>query len=168
MLKNQKSIKVKNLIIFTLCLLNLGNTFVSEPDQPNSIRGNRKSPLAIIYIIELRDILCFSCSESFLDFCLSLPFEFQEENTWGIVVFDPGLQINMGEKIIAKKVRGFMNGNGLNFPLFIDFSQTFKTQRTQATQLYLLDSTSLTVKKYVFPLAEKYKNEILQAVLASL
>ena len=100
--------------------------------------------------------------------CFSLPLEFQKENTWGIVVFDPGSQTNLGEKILAKKVRGFMNGNRLHFPVFIDFSHIFKTLRTQVTHLYLLDSTSLTLKKYVFPLAEKHKNEILQTVLKSL
>ena len=153
MQKNRIQIKSICLILFALCFLNIGNT-------------NEKSPMALIYIIEFRDILCSPCSESFLDFSLSL--EFQKENTWGIVVFEPGLQTNLGEKIIAKKVRGFMNGNQLHFQVFIDFFHIFKTLRTQATQLLLLDSTSLTVKKYDFPLAAKQKEAILLAVMESL
>jgi len=168
MQKNQITKKIKCLIIFLLCLLNLGNTFEYEPAQLDSIWGNGKSPLAMIYIIEFNDILCSPCSESFLDFCLSLPPEFQKENTWAIVVFDPGPQSNLGEQILAKKIRGFMNGNQLHFPVFIDFLHIFQTLRTQATQILLLDSTSLTVKKYVFPLAAKQKEAILQAVIESL
>ena len=83
-------------------------------------------------------------------------------------MFEPGLQTNLGEKIIAKKVRGFLKGNQLHFPVFIDFFHIFKTLRTQATQLFLLDSTSLTVKKYDFPLTVKQKEAILLAVMESL
>ena len=156
------------MILFALCLLNIGNTFVPEFAQPERMWEERKSPMAVIYIIEFRDILCSPCSESFLDFSLSLPLEFQKENTWGIVVFEPAHQTNLGEKIIAKKVRGFLKGNQLHFPVFIDFFHIFKTLRTQATQLFLLDSTSLTVKKYDFPLTVKQKEAILLAVMESL
>jgi len=168
MRKNQITNKTRFLIIFLLCLMNLGNTFVFKPAQPDHGWSNGKSPIVLIYIIEFRDILCSPCSESFLDFCLSLPVEFQKENTWGIVVFDQGPQTNLGEKIIAKKVRGFMNGNQIHFPVFIDFLHIFKTLRTQATQIVLLDSTSFSVKKYDFPLAAKQKDAILQAVIESL
>jgi hypothetical protein len=61
-----------------------------------------------------------------------------------------------------------MNGNQLHFPVFIDFPHIFKTLRTQATQIVLLDSTSFSIKKYDFPLAAKQKNSILQAVIESL
>ncbi len=146
----------------------MGITLEVEPAQREAIREQKRRPIAIIYIIEYTDILCSPCGESFLDFCSSLPLEFQKENTWGIVVFEPGSQTNLGQKILAKKVRGFMNGNQLHFPVFIDSSHIFKTLRTQATHLYLLDSTFLTVKKYVFPLTELHKNAILQAVMDSL
>ena len=168
MQKNRIQKKFNRLILCVLCLLNIGNTFVSESAQPEKIWENGKSAVVLIYIIEFRDILCSPCSESFLDFSLSLPLEFQKENTWGIVVFEPGLQTNLGEKIIAKKVRGFLKGNQLHFPVFIDFFHIFKTLRTQATQLFLLDSTSLTVKKYDFPLTVKQKEAILLAVMESL
>lgn len=156
------------MIIFLLCLLNLGNTFVFKRIHVEHVRSIGKSPIVLIYIIEFRDILCSPCSESFLDFCLSLPVEFQKENTWGIVVFDQGPQTNLGEKIIAKKVRGFKSGNQLHFPVFIDFLHIFKSLRTQTTQIVLLDSTSFSVKKYDFPLAAKQKDAILQAVMESL
>jgi len=168
MQKNRTRKKVHCLIVFILCLLNMGNTFVCEPDQSGSLWGIRKSHLALICIIEFRDILCSPCSESFLDFCLSLPPEFQRENTWGIVVFDSVSQTNLGEKKKKKKVRGFISGNELHFPLFIDFSYIFQSLRTQTTQLILMNSSSLTIKRYAFPLTEKHKNEIIQAVLASL
>ncbi len=168
MRKNQTRRITRYLIIFLLCLLNLGNTFVFKPAQPDHVWSIGKSSIVLIYIIEFRDILCSPCSESFLDFCLSLPVGFQKENTWGIVVFDQGPQTNLGEKIIAKKVRGFMSGNQLHFPVFIDFLHVFKTLRTRATQILLLDSTSFLVKKYDFPLAAKQKDAILQAVIESL
>ena len=168
MRKNQINIKTKCLIIFLLCLLNLGNTFVFKPVQPDHLWSIGESPIVLIYIIEFRDILCSPCGESFLDFCLSLPVEFQKENTWGIVVFDQGPKTNLEEKILAKKVRGFMNGNQLHFSVFIDFLHIFTTLRTQSTQIVLLDSTSFSVKKYDFPLAAKQKDAILQAVIESL
>jgi len=160
--------KANCLIVFVLCLLNVGNTSLSLPAQSSNLWGVRKSHLTLIYIIEFRDILCSPCSESFLDFCFSVPLEFQKENTWGIVVFDPDSQTNLGDMLIAKKVRGFMNGNQLHFPWVIDSFHVFKNLRTQTTQLFFLDSSSLTVKKYAFPLMEKHKNDIIQAVLASL
>ena len=164
---NNSRKKINTFIVFILCLLNMGNTFVCPPAQSGSLWGNEKSSMALIYIIEFRDILCSPCSESFLDFCLSLPPEFQRENTWGIVVFEQGSPINLEEKIITKKVRGFITGNQLHFPVFIDMLHIFKTFRTQATQLLLLDSSSLTVKKYDFPLNEKDKNAILKLVIES-
>jgi len=168
MRKNQINCKTKCVTIILLCLLNLGNTFVFKSIHPDYVWSIGKSPVVLIYIIEYRDILCSPCSESFLDFCLFLPVEFQKENTWGIVVFDKGSQTNLGEKILAKKVRGFMNGNRLHFPVFIDFLHIFNTLRTQASQIVLLDSTSLSIKKYDFPLAVKQKDAILQAVIESL
>ncbi|MFC2167965.1 hypothetical protein ACFLRW_03195 [Acidobacteriota bacterium] len=168
MKKNPIKNKFHYLFILIVCILNIGIGPVSEIDQSDSIWGIRKSPLSLIYMIEFRDILCSPCSESFLDFCLSLPSEFQRENTMGIVVFDPSSPTHLEEKIVAKKVRGFKKGNRLHFPLFIDFSHIFKNLRTQATQLFILDSTVLSVKKYVFPLGEKLKNEIIQAVISSL
>ena len=163
-----KKNKTWDLLVLTFCLMNMGTSFVSEPSQLRSEGGMRKSPLALIYIIEFRDILCAPCSEFFLDFCFSLPLGFQQENTWGIVVYDQDSQTSLGEKIINKKVRGFMNGNQFNFPWCIDFSHMFQSVRTQTTQLLLMDASSLTIKKYAFPLSEKHKNEIIQAVLASL
>ena len=165
---NQIPKQSKVLMILLFCLLKMGNTFVCPPAQIENLWKNEKGHVALIYIIEFKDILCSPCSESFLEFCLSLPPEYQRESTWGIVVFEPASQINLGNKIITKKVRGFMNGNQLQFPLFIDYLQIFKTLRTQSTQLLLLDSSSLAVKKYDFPLAEKDKNEIIQAVIESL
>lgn len=168
MQKKQTRKKIICLIVLILCQLNLGNTFMCEQAQMESIWGKKKNSIALIYIIEFRDILCSPCSQSFLDFFLSLPVEFQRENTWGIVVFEKGSPINLGEKIITKKVRGFINGNQLHFPVFIDMQHIFKTLRTQATQLLLLNSSSLTVKKYDFPLEEKVKNAILKLVVESL
>ncbi len=165
MRKNQTRKKIKCLIIFLLSMLNVGNTFVFLPNQPEHVWSIGESPIVLIYIIEFRDILCSSCSESFLDFCLSLPVAFQKENTWGIIVFDQDSQTNLGEKIIAKKVRGFMNGNRLHFPVFFDFLHIFATLRTKATQIVLLDPSSFSVKKYDFPLAAKQKEAILQAVI---
>ncbi len=168
MRKNQTRKKIKCLIIFLLSMLNVGNTFVFLPNQPEHVWSIGESPIVLIYIIEFRDILCSSCSESFLDFCLSLPVAFQKENTWGIIVFDQDSQTNLGEKIIAKKVRGFMNGNRLHFPVFFDFLHIFATLRTKATQIILLDPSSFSVKKYDFPLAAKQKDTILQAVIKRL
>lgn len=168
MRKNQTRKKIKCLIIFLLSMLNVGNTFVFLPNQPEHVWSIGESPIVLIYIIEFRDILCSSCSESFLDFCLSLPVAFQKENTWGIIVFDQDSQTNLGEKIIAKKVRGFMNGNRLHFPVFFDFLHIFATLRTKATQIILLDPSSFSVKKYDFPLVAKQKDAILQAVIKRL
>ncbi len=165
---SQRTKKICSVMIFSLCLLNVGNTFVFKPTQPYVVETNEKNPIAMIYIIEFQDILCSPCCESFLDFCFLLPPQFREENTCGIIVFGHNTHTNLGNKIIAKKVRGFMNGNQLHFPVFIDFSNIFKTLRTQATHLYFLDSTSLTVKMYDFPLTEVQKNAILQAVFEGL
>lgn len=160
--------QISAMIVSLFCLLNLGTSFVPEYIQEERISVGGKRPLAIIYIIEFRDILCSPCSGSFLDFCSSFPFDFQKDNTWGIIVFEPELQTDLGEKILEKKVRGFMKGNQLHFPVIIDFFHIFKALRTQATQLLLLDPTSLTVKQYDFPLAAKQKDKILQAVFESL
>ncbi len=165
MKKNKARKKIDCLIIFFLSFLNIGNTFVFLADQSDQVWGFGKSQIVLIYIIEFRDILCSPCSESFLDFCLSLPVAFKKENIWGIIVFDQDFQTNLGDKIIAKKVRGFMNGNRLHFPVFFDFLHIFATLRTQNTQIVLLDPSSFSVKKYDFPLAAKQKEAILQAVI---
>lgn len=155
------------LILLFGILLFGNNPGYSGYAVPERSLGNGKNSMALIFIIEFKDILCSPCGEFLLDFCQSLPLDFQKENTWGIFVLDPD-SLHLGEKIIAKKVRGFMDGNGLHFPVFIDFPQAFSALRNQTSQVFFLNSTTLLVQKYDFPLTKKIKIAILEAILSSL
>lgn len=156
------------MVLCFLCLLNMNFIFLKKNSPRYRAAGPDISPIMLLYVIEFRDILCSPCLDSFLDFCLSLPVGFQEENTWGIVLFDPGLQSTIGEKILSKKVGGFKRANGLKFPIFIDALHIFESLRSQTSQLVFFNSSSLTVEKYAFPLKKEEKERILRAVLDSL
>lgn len=155
----------KELDFFSTVLLGVlflqGIPFVEEgvfPDQGMNTKF-------LLFVIEYRDILCFPCHGSFLDFCASLPLPIQRERAWGIVVFEPGLDTGREEKIIARKVRGFLTGNKIHVPVSLDRLHLFDPMRIQGSYVVLCDLTTMSVLSYPFPLSEKNKKEILTTIL---
>jgi hypothetical protein len=84
--------------------------------------------------------------------------------TWGVVVHkkrNNEQRMNLNIQIIKKKIRGFVKSNQIQFPLVIDRFNIFNGFMGEGTTLLFFDSDNQSVKKYVFPLNDKQKKEIL-------
>jgi hypothetical protein len=155
--------EAKAVCFFTaalFCLWNLGDL----PDNQNVSLDRGMKTKFLLVIIEYRDLMCFPCQESLLDFCLSLPRPFQIERTWGVVVFDPAVEDEIKKKILAKKVQGFVSGNHILFPVAIDYLFLFNGLRTHTSQIILFDLDTQTISRYPFPLAREQRETILRAI----
>ena len=121
----------------------------------------------LIYIIDFDDFMCMSCLNSFIEFYHVLPPPFQNEWAIGILVDshqDQGENRLRSQKIIKKKLNGFMMANRIEFPIFIDSSETFKNLGSGGTSVIIFSQGLESSRKYVFPLSSSEKEEIFQAL----
>lgn len=121
----------------------------------------------LIYIIDFNDFMCMSCLNSFLEFYYILPPPFQNERSLGILVDDNQSQQknrSTSQKIIKKKLTGFIKANRIGFPIFIDSSGIFKYLSDNGTAVIIFSEILEMSKTYTFPLSSREKDEILNTL----
>ena len=121
----------------------------------------------LIYIIDFNDFMCMSCLNSFLEFYYILPPPFQNERSLGILVDDNQNQQknrSTSQKIIKKKLTGFIKANRIGFPIFIDSSGIFKYLSDNGTAVIIFSEILEMSKTYTFPLSSREKDEILNTL----
>jgi hypothetical protein len=117
----------------------------------------------LIYIIDFNDFMCMSCLNSFLEFYHILPPPFQNERSLGILVDDHQNQQknrSKSQKIIKKKLTGFIKANQIGFPIFIDSSGIFKYLSDNGTAVIIFSEALEMSRTYTFPLSFREKEEI--------
>ena len=153
-----KCFKVASLIL--VMILFQATTSFSENSVP---RREEPAKVQLLLIIDFGDFMCFSCLESFLQFCYSLPHQFQDRNVWGVVIFDGKLgseSEDVAVKIVEKKIRGFRKSNGVRFPILVDRSHIFSSLADKGTTIVVLKGEAQEVKRYIFPLSREQLAEI--------
>jgi len=83
---------------------------------------------------------------------------------WGIIVYDNPEEKERREvyrRIILKKSRGFFKANNITCPIVLDHSHGFKIFSKKGTTILLFDREKKILRKYIFPLNQKQKKEIL-------
>ena len=153
-----KYFRVTSLII--VMILFQATTSFSE----NSVaRQEEPVKVQLLLIIDFGDFMCFSCLESFLQFCYSLPHKFQDEYVWGVVIFEGNIgseSEDIAIKIVEKKIRGFRKANGVRFPILVDRSHIFSSLAAKGTTVLILKGEAQEVKQYTFPLSRAEIAEI--------
>ncbi len=145
-----------------------GNGMMSDQalflgDQTNFLIPDK----LLFFIIEFESFACLSCLDSFLEFYHQLPSSLEQASLWGILIVDwSGQRAEQDHsfKIIEKKLRGFIKANQIQFPILIDRFQLFNGLGKEGISLILFDRKKRTIKKYVFPLRQIQKKEIVNNI----
>jgi len=122
-----------------------------------------KKQAFLIYIIDFSDFMCMSCLNSFLEFYHMLPPPFQGERSIGILVDDHHYHQknrSISQKIVKKKLSGFIKANRIGFPIYIDSSDSFKSLTANGTQVMVFSGGLDSSKTYTFPLSYRDREEI--------
>jgi len=93
-------------LILVMILFQITTSFSENSEN----RQEEPARVQLLLIIDFGDFMCFSCLESFLQFCYSLPHQFQDQYVWGVVIFEGNIGFESEDiaiKIVEKKIRGF-------------------------------------------------------------
>jgi len=118
----------------------------------------------LLVIIDFNDFMCFSCLDSFIEFCHSLPLHSKDGKVCGVLVFDDADETDISFKIVEKKLRGFISANSIKFPVLIDYLHIFNPLAEEGTAIILFNHQENCIKKYLFPLNNKQKVDVLRAL----
>ena len=145
------------IFLFFSCL---GNT-TGRQNRPMEFLPADK---LVLFIVKFDNLICSPCLNPFLDFYHLLPYPSRENMVWGIIVYDNPEEKERREiyrRIVQKKSRGFFKANNITCPIVLDHSHGFKIFSKKRTVILLFEREERILKKYVFPLNEKQKKEIL-------
>jgi hypothetical protein len=122
----------------------------------------------LIFLIDFNDFMCMSCLDSFLEFYQALPPPFQSEHAIGILAVDRKDQEenrSRYQKIVKRKLNGFMQGNRINFPVFIDSDGSFTFLSDKGTAVVVFTEGGDRIRDYSFPLSALDREEIFRTLL---
>ena len=128
------------------------------------IRSGPEGNLLIV-LLEFNDLLCCPCLESLLNVLRLLPPPIQRERTWMVIVFNSERQSEHQKRIIFKKVKGFVRGNGLQLPFGIDFSHHFDSMCQDGSLILLMNSENRSVTIYPLPLDRGTCSQVIESLL---
>jgi hypothetical protein len=118
------------------------------------VNSNQQSFLLLV--IDFDDFMCPACMESMLDFCHALPLSLQQRRVWGVIVSDQAnckRQEGLSERILEKKIRGFLKANHLEFPIHLDQDGILVPLIEDGTAIFVFDREKQKISRHVFPLA---------------
>lgn len=135
-----------------------------EAVQKKDIGSFAKRRKLVLMIIDFQSFFCLPCTETFLDFCQSLPPFIQEEALWGVIIYKGQKKIEDNKtqtRVIEKKLRGFIEANDIRFPIILDSFHIFHEITEGKTAIILFNQKAKIVRKFLFPLNEKQRDEII-------
>ncbi len=133
-----------------------------QQPQYQTIIGHQNK--MILFIIDFNSFMCPACLDSFLEFYYLVSPWLGESSVWGVLVTDnksPTKDEETTIKIAAKKAKGFLTANKLQFPLIVDRFHIFGQLSEKGTAVILYDASHKIIKKYIFPLAPSQLKEIM-------
>lgn len=133
--------------------------------KPIQGKGQNIYQPKILIFINLKDLMCSNCLDSFSRFCRSLPPHLLKENTIGILIGEKMLFEEKRWKVLAKKLRGFIQANQLSFPVWIDHLGVFKNLSEWGTSILVMGYGVNSFRLYSLPLFPDQENEIRQEIM---
>jgi len=134
-----------------------------SPSSLSARRHTSENTKLLLLIIDFDDFMCMNCLESFLAFCQSMPGSILEDIAWGILIIDSTTSqtgVIHSVKIARKKLKGFVEANGIPFPILVDQHQIFEQFKKKGTAVLTFDKTNGSILEYRFPLNEEQISEI--------
>jgi hypothetical protein len=133
---------------------------LEEESRLQTLSGQGKF---ILVVFDFESLSCELCLDSFKNFCEELQSKGQQNSAVGILTYR-NLEGKKGlsdfTKIIEKKLRGFIIGNNIEFPILLDKFRIFEEMNFKEAVILLFDFSKGMLKKYTFPLTKKQLEEI--------
>jgi hypothetical protein len=117
----------------------------------------------ILVIFDFESLSCPLRLDSFKNFCEALQSKGQENSAVGILTYknpEGEKALDNYTKIIEKKLRGFIIGNNIEFPILLDKFHIFEGMNLKEAAIFLFDFSKGILKKYTLPLTKKQLEEI--------
>ncbi len=125
------------------------------------ISEDGRGTIRMVFVIDFDDFMCFSCLESFLQFCQSLPADFRVRRCIGVLTVPAGRENAAALiRIMRKKLRGFIMGNNIDFPVVVDQQCYFSELRQQGSCVMVLQADKLSLNVHSFPLSAQKAAQI--------
>lgn len=166
-MKKIYTLKRHLIIVPILTIILFLNWFADVSTETKETSDAVESRKLVLFIIHMDSLMCFPCLNPFLDFYKFIPSPFRENRVWGVIVYENSKKEKEKvhhEKIVKKKLRGFLQANHIECPVFLDSFHSFKEFSKGGTTLLVFDQGKEVVEKYVFPLSKKQKEEILNSL----
>ncbi len=148
----------------SVILITLMSLFVIFGGSPQEDVQSILSERTFILVLNLSVLNCPLCAQSLTEFIGMVNAFKLEKTVLGVLVFSQKENGSVSEKkvkIAEKQLRGFIIGNDIQFPFFLDRSGIFEAINPDATAtLILFDRNESVVKKYTFPLTRAQMQEI--------
>ncbi len=119
----------------------------------------------ILVVFDFESLSCPLCLDSFKNFCEALQSKGKENSALGVLIYrnpEDEKAVDDHTKIIEKKLRGFIIGNNIEFPIILDKFHIFNGTSAKGTGVILFDASKGILKRYPFPLTKKQIDEILK------
>jgi len=150
-------------ILFTLFMALI--IFLTHADSDSVKTGRKFLNKRFLLIIDFGYLSCPLCVQSLSEFTGMINKRALEKSILGILTFEREGDKSGFEKyikIMEKRLRGFIIGNKIKFPIILDRYGVFKSFSKNSTTLIFFDYRSKTIKKYIFPLNKVQIKEIFQ------
>lgn len=116
-------------------------------------------------LIDFDSMFCSPCLAPLLEFCRSLPRPIREESVRGILIYGrrtPEGASGAYDRVVRKKMQGFVKANDLGFKVFLDERHLFNGLVGSNAEVLVFDDKQQIVHKYVLPLRPQERNELLE------
>lgn len=129
------------------------------------VSENGPKEINLVFVIDFDDFMCFSCLESFVNFCHSLPEQFRKDHCMGVLTV-PSVRKDRAvlTKIMQKKLRGFREANLIDFPVAVDAPLFFSGREKQESCILVIEGGEQTLEIFPFPLSGKTADTILKRI----
>ena len=111
---------------------------------------------AVLIILRPSDIACQQCYGSFLAICDSIDKYIVGISAFGILVIESNIADGIGKnkliKIHKKKLRGFIKGNNIKFPILVDEHNIFEAEMKEESSIILLSGSFKIIRRWKLPL----------------
>lgn len=153
-----KAVCFSLVVLIGLLLVYEGGTY---EESQSFLSANR-----FILIVDLGALNCPLCVQSLTEFIGTANAFKLEKDVLGVLVLGREENDSISEtkiKIAEKKLRGFIKGNNVQFPFFLDRIGVFNLLKPDATAvLILFDSEESEIRKYTFPLTSAQIQEMIR------
>lgn len=147
------------VLLIVLMTLSFSNKELFPQEQSVDVISEKR----FILIIDFAFFNCPLCAQSLTDFNNMINAFKLEHSIIGVMVYretNDEVDDERRIKIIETKLRGFIKGNDIRYPIILDKKGIFKSLSRDEASLILLDTQSKTVKKYTFPLKKGQIDEL--------